>query len=107
MIRFLLQPLVENSFTHGYQEKPLFIKISCTDLGNGTRFEIYDNGKGIAKERLQEIRNNLKAGDEGPEIGIGLGNIDQRLKLFYSEASALQIESSEGEGTTVAFQIPR
>lgn len=98
MIRFLLQPLVENSFTHGYQEKPLFIKISCTDLGNGTRFEIYDNGKGIAKERLQEIRNNLKAGDEGPEIGIGLGNIDQRLKLFYSEASALQIESCEGGG---------
>ncbi len=49
----------------------------------------------------------MKAGDEGPEIGIGLGNIDQRLKLFYSEASALQIESSEGEGTTVAFQIPR
>ncbi len=107
VIRFLLQPLVENSFTHGYQEKPLFIKISCTDLGNGTRFEICDNGKGIAQERLWEVRNNLKAGDEGPEIGIGLGNIDQRLKLFYSEASALQIESREGVGTMVAFQIPQ
>lgn len=107
VIRFLLQPLVENSFSHGYCGKPMRIRLSCIDLKDSILFEICDNGKGIPADRLQEVRESLETGASGSEIGIGLENIDQRLKLFYSEGSALHVDSQEGAWTMVTFQIPR
>lgn len=107
VIRFLLQPLVENSFNHGYCGKPMRISLSCIDLGNSILFEICDNGKGISSKRLKEIRESLKTGENGSEIGIGLENIDRRLRLFYSEGSTLHIDSQEGSWTMVTFRIPR
>lgn len=106
VIRFLLQPLVENCFQHGYGGNPLHIRICAREEGDMIRFEIWDNGNGMTAERLEAVRRTLQVDEDTPQEGIGLNNINRRLLLFYSEGSRLQIDSEAGRWTRVTFRIP-
>lgn len=105
--RFCLQPIIENSIMHGYDNRPLKIKLFCSDLGNEVLIRVYDNGKGIPSRKLSEINSGLREHRELPSTGIGLTNINGRLKLFYSEKYFIKLDSVEGQWTAAAFQIPR
>lgn len=98
----VIQPIVENSIRHGINHKYQGgdIKISIMDEPTGTKITISDNGKGIAKEKLNSLFNEDKK-----NLSVGLRNIDMRLKRLYGRG--LQIESEEGVGTTVVIFIPR
>ncbi len=107
MIKFLMQPLIENAVFHGLEQKigGGEVKASIFQEGSGRLgIQIEDNGCGIKKERLEEITAMLERGES--QKGIGMANIYQRLKLFYGEEAIFSIESTPGVGTRIQIRIP-
>lgn len=98
---FILQPIIENSIKHGILPKPsggtVYIKAKSSE--NGLFFQIKDDGIGIPEDKLKIIFRSSG--------GIGLKNVDERLRLLYGENCKLKIESSPNEGTCVSFVIPK
>ena len=98
MPQFILQPIVENCYKHAFHCKRGKIGIAggLSDLRN-IYFVISDNGKGLSDEELRKINDALeKAGDWEPQGGIGLLNVQRRLKLLTGEDAFIRIESACG-----------
>jgi two-component system sensor histidine kinase YesM len=105
----IIQPLVENSILHGLdnREEGAVITVEVKKMLRGILVKVYDNGAGFPAERLAEIRTELAGSvHEQESQRIGLRNVNDRLVLLYGEASALNIESGQGTGTTITFFIP-
>lgn len=98
--RFTLQPLVENAYIHGLQQKQGEIYISAWKQSNFLFIEIKDNGVGMTEDRIQEIISG------GPISGIGLKNINERLKIIYGQFFTMEMSSILGSGLTLTLQIP-
>lgn len=98
----LLQPIVENAIVHGLKKKegPGTVKLIVKKENDLIIFRIIDNGLGISEQRLQQIWNVEK--DKGQ--GVGLQNIEKRLKYF--EDASIQITSEKHKGTTVELRFP-
>ena len=98
---FALQPLVENAIVHGLAVKPEGGRLRIRSWIKEHRIfiSVSDTGAGIAPERLEEIREELKRG-ESQKLGIGVSNISRRLKTMYPDGE-LVIDSREGRGTVV------
>ncbi len=99
-----LQPLVENAVKHGIQPKlgPGVIRITAKLVDGEMLFVITDDGVGIDSDRLPMV---LLPGF-GSESGVGLSNVNERLKSLYGEEYGLKIESETDRGTTVYVRIP-
>lgn len=70
-------------------------------------FKVVDNGKGMTKETLQELRNNIeKPIDQRGSDSFGLANVNQRIKYYYGKEYGLDIESEENIGTEATIMIP-
>jgi two-component system LytT family sensor kinase len=97
-----VQPLVENAVRHGVERRAGTGRIAITARVNGADVELYvsDDGVGIEPERVDAVL----AGAGG---GIGLSNVDQRLRATFGERYALRIESQAGEGTTAVMTVPQ
>lgn len=108
VIRMLFQPLLENSIQYSIHspEDSLVIRIKILDRGDSLRFHILDNGSGISRNRLKEIRASLDAADVGRHH-IGVRNTHKRLVLSYPGNKGLTIISHEGQGTCISFSIPK
>jgi len=106
-IKFVLQPLVENSISHGFGQGEVMGKlvIRIEEEGGNLIFSVSDNGSGITEEKLIDVKESLHK-DSIPTNGIGLYNLNKRLVLTYGEGSALSIESEPGIRTKVTFFIP-
>jgi two-component system LytT family sensor kinase len=94
----LLQPLVENSIKHGLTRKVGGgrITISSERAHGHTVIQVVDDGLGM-------VTDGLELGRSG---GIGLRNVDERLRVIYGANYQLQISSVPGEGTCARIEIP-
>jgi two-component system LytT family sensor kinase len=94
----LLQPLVENSIKHGLARKVGGgrITIRTTVRDHHTIIEVHDDGLGMTEDRLERA-----LGD-----GIGLSNVDERLRTIYGANYRLKLTSVPGEGTCASVEIP-
>ncbi|WP_420218215.1 sensor histidine kinase [Paenibacillus elgii] len=81
------------------------IRIKIMLRGNRLRISVTNNGMGIEKDRLAELRRQLSKGSESPGR-IGLYHTNIRLKLSYGEPYGIAIKSKRGFGTSVSFDIP-
>lgn len=109
MIKFSLQPIVENCLIHGLRNdgKPLTITITASRAEQELIIQVMDNGMGIAPDRLEQVRDSLQVVELGPEQGsIGLRNLHRRIVNVFGEGYGLSIESALGEGTTVSIRLP-
>jgi two-component system, sensor histidine kinase YesM len=114
MLKFLLQPIIENSIFHGLEPKPGrgHLDVSGSRTGQFITFMIQDDGIGMESENLSYLRKGLN--DHGNIINqpsnekrsIGLFNIQNRIKLVYGEEFGLDIDSRIGEGTSVRMRLP-
>lgn len=105
-IKFLLQPLIENSISHGLAgRKDGRISIVVREDNGRMLFLVKDNGKGILPERLAEIHESMKQETAMTE-NIGLYNVNKRLLLAYDPQAALQIQSDGIHCTEISFSIP-
>ncbi|WP_413376541.1 sensor histidine kinase [Alkalihalobacillus sp. 1P02AB] len=104
---FILQPLIENFLLHGFrrgsEENRLIVTLDEND--GVLSMEISDNGKGIEREKLLEIRKRLER-VEGSSSSIGLGNVHQRIRLKYGASYGVSIESTLDMGTIVKVRLP-
>jgi len=110
IIKFILQPIVENCVMHGFQDEELNITINITEnADNSLTIVICDDGKGIEQSQLRQINNNLLlSGDrEENKLGIGLGNISERIKLYYGEGAVITMRSQPGVHTHVTMVLPQ
>ena len=98
---FALQPLVENAIIHGISPKGQGGRIHVRSWMEGRRLwiSVADTGRGMAQERLEEIRRALARGEE-KATGVGVGNIYRRVHGMYRDGEVF-IYSSEGRGTVV------
>ncbi|MBV9196008.1 MAG: histidine kinase [Solirubrobacterales bacterium] len=96
-----VQPLVENAVRHGVERRAGTGRVSVTVRvsGGDVELRVSDDGAGIEPERLGEVL----AGAGG---GIGLANVDARLRSTFGERYALRIESTPGAGTTAVMTVP-
>ncbi|MGL5511870.1 MAG: sensor histidine kinase, partial [Sporomusa sp.] len=101
---FTLQPLVENAVKHGLlsQQNGGTVTISAKTTGKQIKIVIADNGQGIPLAIQEQI---LEYGF-GKGAGVGLTNVNERLKAIYGPKHALTINSVEGRGTTIILHIP-
>ncbi len=92
----LLQPLVENSIKHGISRKVGGGRITISsERANGhTVIEIIDDGMGMTTDSSK------------PSTGIGLRNVDERLRVIYGANYHLKLSSTPGEGTCARIEIP-
>lgn len=109
--KLILQPLIENSIHHGLTvtNQNAEIKIKGYRNGNDVILEVSDNGTGMDEEILYRLRAAIqsKRGEEQGEHGIGLNNVNQRIRLRYpGEKYGLRIESVPNAGTTVFVVLP-
>ncbi len=112
VLRFILQPIVENSIVHGFREKR---GMGCLEIRSrivdGTLLVIVeDDGIGMTKARLSELESGIlsPAGSHlhSTASNIGIGNVHARLKLAYGDKYGLCIESRLDAGTKVTLSIP-
>jgi two-component system, LytTR family, sensor kinase len=96
-----VQPLVENAVRHGVEQRAGRgrVTISAHTRGGDVELRVTDDGSGIDPERVPAVI----AGAGG---GIGVSNVDARLRATFGERYALRIESRVGEGTTAVMTVP-
>lgn len=105
--KLILQPFVENAFFHAFPEGMegeifVFIKEEKKYL----RFDIEDNGVGMDAEQLYTL-NNKKDKKSEHFTGIGINNVDDRIKLIYGMDYGINIVSEKDKGTTITILLPR
>ena len=113
ILKFLLQPVVENSIIHGFKnvKSNCLIHIEVTKKENLLIITVQDNGSGISGERLDELEKHLDLVQQEywiktSENGIGLRNIKERMYLNYGSAGSLKVESYPDMGTLVTIKVP-
>lgn len=102
ILRFVLQPLVENSILHNFVHggRSGKIVLSAKRIANRIELEVFDNGYGIENEQLDSGRENKRYSK------IGVANIDKRIKLYFGEAYGLSYETERNKYTKAIITIP-
>jgi two-component system LytT family sensor kinase len=94
----LLQPIIENSLKHGLAPKleggQIYIR-TCSQDGRLV-IEVEDNGIGIPEVRLPKVYMD----------GIGISNVNERLRVLYGDDFRMDISSHEGKGTLIRIEVP-
>lgn len=116
--RFILQPIIENAYKHGFSRSGGMIWVEATQCaGSSLKITVEDNGLGMTPETLEALKKRLNfqkrelieqmaLGEEIPSAGIGLFNVYSRLKLLYGDRFDMDIQSERGRGTSVELLLP-
>ena len=106
LIKLVLQPIIENAIYHGLKYKEskglLLVKGFMKD-GNAV-LKVIDDGVGMDEETLAHIYDRHKVNYHSN--GVGVYNVQKRLKLYYGENYGITYESEQGVGTTATITIP-
>ena len=108
ILKFTLQPLVENAVHHGIELKKGGGTITIRGYMKEGKacIDIIDDGKGIPKEKLDELNSKLDIKNSYNKRSIGIFNVNERIKLFYGNPYGLSIKSDYNIGTTVTITLP-
>ena len=109
ILPLLLQPIVENAILHGLEgtdtNGQIVINVTTKD-DELLLIDILDNGLGMTREELDNLKNSIHVYNKKSTSSIGLYNINKRIKLFYGEAYGMEIKSTPLEGTLVSLTLP-
>ena len=103
--KITLQPIIENSINHGLD---LMVDEGRIDVlvrqdGDDIVFSVRDNGVGMSEEQIEAIMQH------GPtdRTGIGIKNVNDRLKIYFGKSYGLHITSEPDIGTCVEIRMPK
>jgi len=99
-----VQPLVENAVRHGLEGRlgDGHITILAEDVGSEAMISVEDDGAGIDPDA---VRRTLAGAPDGD--GVGLANVDERLRQVYGDEYGLVVETALGAGTKVTMRVPK
>lgn len=104
--KLILQPFVENAFFHAFpQGEKGTISIFVRQSNSLLKVEIEDNGIGMNSETLRDLLDKKNVYREH-FTGIGVNNVDDRMKLIYGENYGILVESQERQGTRITVCFP-
>lgn len=103
--KITLQPIIENSITHGLDllVDPGHIEIEVCADGEDILFKVTDDGIGMSQEQVAELLKN----EPSDRTGIGIKNVNDRLRIYFGPQYGMSIDSVPDEGTTVTIRMPR
>ena len=106
--KITIQPIIENAVYHGMEGKydDGEIELSVHEVDGNICIAVADNGGGMTEEQIDYILHN-KVVSSKRSSGVGVHNVDDRLKLLYGPEYGVTIESVLDEGTTVRMTIPK
>ncbi|MCM3270677.1 cache domain-containing sensor histidine kinase [Paenibacillus elgii] len=108
IMKFILQPIVENSLIHGLdgvEREDKKLVISATNADGQLHIAVQDNGKGMNEEQLRRLLESNYRGKHRLS-NIGIRNVQERIQLNFGTKYGLSVESREGEGTRVLLTMP-
>lgn len=107
LLPLLIQPLVENSITHGLEgiTHPGYIRLNIIKKDDFIEITVQDNGVGIAQADLLKLQEKIMTPSTTSQKNIGLANVNHRAKMFYGDECGLTISSVENVGTSVVLII--
>lgn len=105
--KLIIQPLLENAVYHGmegmYEDGEIHIKIYLTE--NMIHIDVIDNGEGMTEEQIAKVvQGDVVSSKSGS--GIGVKNVNDRVKLYFGEEYGVRIISAPDEGTTARIYFP-
>jgi len=106
--KLFLQPLIENCYLHGLEERQAqgLIRIVITDCGNGAKISVEDNGNELSDEQLDRIVDMFARGERISD-SEGLLNVQKRLILHYGDESGMTAERGPMGGLKLTIMIPK
>ena len=107
-LKLMLQPLVENAVYHGMEFMDGDGKIEVTAVRDGEELwlTIRDNGLGMTKEQVESLLSEQPHVTSRRGSGIGVKNVNERIRLYFGEQYGLLIESEPDEGTVIRIHLP-
>ena len=103
--KITLQPLIENAIYHGINRMvdEGIIRITARAEGDDIIFMVADNGAGMTREQCQGI---LKK-ERSDSSGIGIKNVNDRIKIFFGDSYGIRIDTELDMGTTIQIRFPK
>lgn len=103
--KITLQPILENAIAHGLDlmVEPGHIDVEVCRDGKDILFRVRDDGVGMDEEQVRHILHS----EPGDRTGIGIKNVNDRLRIYFGEGYGLRIESEPDEGTCVEIRMPQ
>ena len=99
----ILQPIVENSLRHGLEpSRSGTLSITIEDGDNEAVLSVDDDGIGVDPGRMRRILSGTSGED-----GVGLRNVDERLRASFGDEHGLVVDTAVGAGTRVTMRIPK
>lgn len=107
--KLTLQPLLENAIYHGIKTKQEtgVIRLKVIEHAENIEFIIEDNGIGMEKNVLAQVKDSLDYEENKEVMTFGLYSINRRIQLFFGKEYGLTIDSTKGEYTRVTLVIPK
>ena len=106
-LKLMLQPLVENAIYHGMEfmdgDGEIDVKVFKED--DSLYFTITDNGLGMSEDMVEALLSkDFVPSKKGS--GIGVKNVNERIKLYFGNEYGLKVESEPDEGTKITIHLP-
>lgn len=111
ILKFVLQPVVENAYKYGFsrkRQKDVLCIRGCREGKYDILLEVEDDGAGISADMVKELNERFRKAEfsqTAGEGGIGLRNVNARLKNYYGDDCGIRVESEEGQFTRVFLRI--
>lgn len=107
IIKFVLQPLIENYFIHGIRMEASDnqVKIWVEKKEERLLIHLEDNGRGMTEKEIQEKNELLKKNVYEKQSSIGLSNVNRRVKAVYGPEYGVYIKQSQSGGVCVTLEI--
>lgn len=107
-LKLMLQPLVENAIYHGmeFMDGDGEILVRAWRREDDLYMSVSDNGLGMTQEQVERLFQAADHTSSGRGSGIGVKNVNERIKLYFGTGYGLDIQSEPDEGTTVTAHLP-
>ena len=103
--KIVIQPILENAIYHGINGliDEGEITVSVHGEGNDVVCTVEDNGVGMTKEQIDAVMQK----ERSDKAGIGIKNVNDRLRIYFGDAYGITIDSAPDEGTRVYIRMPK